>query len=64
MSDTSHQALSVGYHQGRTTVEGINSLGHRYALEIRGPHAKAWHDVLRSNAYKRDNQNCNVPPKE
>ncbi len=62
MNQYSHQALSVGFEQGSTTVEGFNSLGQPYALEIRGPHAKAWHDVLRRNVYKRDNQNYNVPP--
>jgi hypothetical protein len=58
MSDTSHQALSVDYRGGKTTVEGINSLGEHYALEIDGPNAMAWHDALRRNFYRRPNQEC------
>lgn len=53
MSNTSHQARSVGYDAGSTTVEGINSFGERYALEIWGPRAREWYDVLRGNARKR-----------
>lgn len=53
MSDRSHQALSVAFKSGKTTVEGVNSIGERYTLEIDGPNAMAWHEVLRRNFYRR-----------